>query len=76
MSDDRNNPSPCPIAPEKLISLMEVLVNKVDTLINLHRDIIRWMLIVICVIALGRSAFDVGREIFVKGIVAPAHAEK
>ena len=48
-----------------------VLTEKVDTLISLNRDIIKWLLIVVCVIALGRSALDVGKDL----LGAKAHAQ-
>lgn len=43
---------------QELRGAIEVLGEKVDTLVSLHRDMIKWLLIVVCVIALGRSAFD------------------
>ena len=46
-----------------LTTSIEVLVAKMDTLIQMNRDVIRWLLIVVCIIALGRSAFDVGKDI-------------
>jgi len=48
----------------ELTGAIKVLVEKTDTLIQLNRDIIKWLLIVVCIIALGRSAFDVGKDIF------------
>lgn len=48
-----------------------VLTEKVDTLIQLNREIIKWLLIVVCVIALGRSALDVGKDL----LGAKAHAQ-
>jgi len=63
----------CPASPdiEGLTSTIRVLTEKIDTLIQLNRDIIRWLLIVVCVIALGRSAFDFGKDIFLS---SKAHA--
>ena len=60
----------CPLAPEieALTTSISLLVQKTDNLISLNRDIIRWLLIVVCVIALGRSALDVGKDFFTKGI--------
>lgn len=55
----------CPAQPDisELTGAIKVLVEKTDTLIQLNRDIIKWLLIVVCIIALGRSAFDVGKDI-------------
>lgn len=63
----------CPAAPdiESLTSTIKVLTEKIDTLISLNRDIIKWLLIVVCVIALGRSAFDVSKEL----LGGKAHAQ-
>lgn len=47
-----------------LTAAIAVLASKVDTLIAMNRDIIRWLLIVVCVIALGRSAIDLGKAFF------------
>lgn len=47
-----------------------VLTEKIDTLIQLNRDIIKWLLVVVCIIALGRSAIDLGKDIF----LTKAHA--
>jgi hypothetical protein len=56
----------CPVAPDlkELTTSITLLVQKTDNLISLNRDIIRWLLVVVCVIALGRSAFDATKEIF------------
>ena len=64
-------PDKCPAQPdlEKLTGTIKLLAEKVETLIKLHRDIIRWLLIVVCVIALGRSALDLG-ERFIDHAVA------
>lgn len=48
-----------------------VLTEKIDTLIQLNRDIIKWLLIVVCIIALGRSAMDLGKDMF----MSKAHAQ-
>ena len=52
---------PCDL--EGVTQAIMVLTEKVDTLIQLNRDIIKWLLVVVCVIALGRSAFDVGKDL-------------
>lgn len=55
----------CPAQPDlgDLTGALHVLAEKIDHLIKLHRDIIRWLLVVVCVIALGRSAIDVGEKL-------------
>ena len=65
MSDPTDS-SRCPLGPEitENTASIKVLVEKIETLIQLNRDIIKWLLVVVCVIALGRSALDVGRELF------------
>lgn len=55
---------PASLDVESLTSTIRVLTEKIDTLIQLNRDIIKWLLVVVCIIALGRSAFDVGKDIF------------
>jgi len=54
----------CPYQPEldALTGSVRLLAGKVDRLLELHRWIIRWLLIVVCVIALGRSALDIAKE--------------
>lgn len=55
----------CPSQPDihSLTNAINLLVEKTDMLISMNREIIRWLLIVVCVIALGKSALDVGREL-------------
>ena len=65
-------PEQCPIVPEvgELTSSIKVLCEKTDTLITLNRDIIKWLLIVVCIIALGRSAFDVGKDLLTHAVTS------
>lgn len=73
MEDSQVGRFHCTAAPdiESLTSTIKVLTEKIDTLIALNRDIIKWLLIVVCVIALGRSAFDVSKEL----LGSKAHAQ-
>ena len=66
----------CPAEAElrELTGSVKVLVQKVDNLIALNRDIIKWLLIVVCIIALGRSAFDLSRDLF-EHVAEPLKAE-
>ncbi len=45
-----------------LTSNIKLLSEKVDALITLNRDVIKWLLIVVSLIALGRSAIDIGKD--------------
>lgn len=56
----------CPLIPEitELTVLTKVLIERIDTLVSLHRDVIKWLLIVVCVIALGRSGIDLAKNLF------------
>jgi len=58
----------CPMGPDitRLSQSIELLVERMDSLIQLNRDIIRWLLVVVCIIALGRGALDVGNELLTK----------
>ena len=59
----------CPLKPDldaelsDLASSIKVLAERVEGLISLNRDVIKWLLIVVCLIALGRSALDITKEI-------------
>jgi len=66
----------CSGQPElnKLTASIDLLSQKIEQLLDLHRVIIRWLLVVVCVIALGRSAIDLGHG-FLKD-VASANAEE
>lgn len=66
----------CPAKPdlEALTNNIILLTDKMENLINLNRDVIRWLLVVVCVIALGRSAIDLGKDFF-KGHAHVAEAE-
>lgn len=55
---------------DKLSASIDLLSQRVDTLIALNRDVVKWLLIVVCVIALGRSAIDL-----IKDGLDPAPAE-
>lgn len=70
---DRREMYDCPVRPdmEALTGALKLLTEKIDNLVTIYRDIVRWLLIVVCIIALGRSAIDLGRDFF-KG--SPAHA--
>jgi len=63
--------SECPMSPdvESLTASIKVLAEKIDLLVIQHQTVVRWLLIVVCVIALGRSAIDLGEK-FIKHAVA------
>ncbi len=58
------HPEECPMAPdiERLITSIQLMAEKVDNLIKFQRDVTKWLLVVVCVIALGRSALDLGKS--------------
>lgn len=70
------DPRRCPLAPhvEPLTASIKILIERTDTLISLNRDIIKWLLIVVCIIALGRSAFDVGKDLLKTEAAPHSHA--
>lgn len=43
-------------AVTELVAQQKSLVSEVRTLATLHREVIRWLLFVVCVIALGKEA--------------------
>jgi hypothetical protein len=56
----------CPLAPDidALVGSVKILAEKVDQLVSHNKEIVRVLMIVVCIIALGRGALDIGREIF------------
>lgn len=61
MADDK-----CSITGEvhELTASVKLLTERVDNLIQLNRDIIKWLLIVVCIIALGRGAMDLFKDFY------------
>lgn len=57
-----------------LAEKIEVLCNFADTAISWNRQIIKWLLTVVCIIALGRSALDLGRSV-VSGTLPNANSQ-
>jgi len=57
----------------ELSASIRVLADRVELLVTYQRDITRWLLIVVCVIALGRSALDLGKSMMHE-YVSPAKA--
>lgn len=55
----------CPMKPdiEELIGSIKLLAKEVQTLAELQKHVTRWLLVVVCVIALGRSALDLGNSL-------------
>lgn len=49
----------CPIEPS-----IEGIDKKIDVLIELHRYVIKWLVICVCVIAMGTKAIDSLKELF------------
>lgn len=47
---------------DKLISVTERVGTYVETLSNQHRDIIRWLLMVVCAIALGSKLLEAAQK--------------
>jgi len=67
----------CPMAPdiERLITSIQLMAEKVDNLIKFQRDVTKWLLVVVCVIALGRSALDLGKTLL-SDLTLPAKAHE
>ncbi len=53
---------------DKELKSLEASVNqlseRIDVLNSLIQNIIKWLIIVVCIIALGRSAIDLGEQFF------------
>lgn len=45
----------------ELSASVKLLAERIENLIALNRDVIRWLLIVVCVIALGRGLLDISQ---------------
>jgi hypothetical protein len=58
-----------------LTTSVKLLTDRVDHLIQLNRDIIKWLLIVVCVIAVGRGSIDLLKD-FYKNDVAGVMVER
>jgi hypothetical protein len=42
-----------------LVNSIEGLTSKIESLIMLHERVVKWLLIVVCAIALGKGMFDI-----------------
>lgn len=58
----------CPMRTDftLICNTLDGLASKIEHLIDLHRWVIKWLLIVVCVIALGRAALDLGENLIKK----------
>lgn len=65
--------SECPNQSDitELTAAVKVLAEKIELVVTNHQQVVRWLLIVVCVIALGRSAIDLGKDFFDKTAGAP-----
>jgi hypothetical protein len=63
-------PDRCPIEPS-----IEGIDKKLDVVIELHRYVIKWLVICVCVIAMGTKAFDSFKELFGRGTASAVQAE-
>ena len=57
---------PCSLSEEKvdeLIHAIRSLSSSVDTINNNYREMTRWLLIVVCVIALGKEVLGILRDV-------------
>ena len=54
----------------EMTTAIKVLAEKIDLLVTQYQQIVRWLLIVVCVIALGRSGFDTVKDMLSKGAQA------
>lgn len=56
--------SDCPNQSDlsELTGAVKVLAEKIDLLVHNHQQVVRWLLVVVCVIALGRSGIDVVKD--------------
>lgn len=61
----------CPASPDiqALAGSINILAERIEVLTNNFQNVVRWLLIVVCVIALGRSAIDLGRDFFVPPVI-------
>lgn len=48
---------------------------EIKTLVYLHRSIIKWLLVVVCVIALGNKAAEIVNDFFIKSPTAVAQSK-
>ena len=64
--------SECPNQPDltEMVTAVKVLAEKIDLLVSQYQQIVRWLLIVVCIIALGRSGIDVARDLISKNVQA------
>lgn len=49
---------------ERLVSATERIGEKMDIITAQHKDIVRWLLIVVCAIALGQRLTDAAKDIW------------
>lgn len=49
----------CPLEPS-----FETMDKKLDVILELHRYVIKWLVICVCVIAMGTKVFDSVKELF------------
>jgi hypothetical protein len=71
------------ISVEKLIAKLDGVITRVDNFIKFaeealswNRQIIKWLLAVVCIIALGKSALEMGKQTVKDMIVStPMHTE-
>jgi len=57
---------------ERLISATQANGAKIDNLATQHNQVIRWLLIVVCIIALGAKLVEMARDIYGHNVVLKA----
>ena len=55
---------------------IDSLNKSIDVISGQHKDIIKWLLIVVCTIALGKSLLDVAKSAFQADIISKAGASE
>lgn len=61
-----------PEQSEKIIKAIDNIGDKMETLAIQNRDMMRWLLLVVCVIAIGQKALDAVQSILGKDSAAHA----
>lgn len=67
MESNGNYPTPCQYDHDLLTGIAEgtkANTEAIKTLTTYHREMTRWLLIVVCVIALGNKAVDLAKDLW------------
>lgn len=55
---------------------IDSLNKSIDVISGQHKDIIKWLLVVVCTIALGKSVLDVAKSVFKSDLISNAGASE